>query len=73
MTDASLEAKIRRDALTAQGRCFNGSNHGPPTHGRRCAWCHSVHRIGLMATVKAHEQTGTPERPPGHKIQTRGQ
>lgn len=54
-------AKTRRDRLAGQGLCINGEDHGKATHGRKCAWCHDVHKRGIE-TVLAKPKFPRPSR-----------
>lgn len=56
-----LLAKLRRDALRANGWCVNGK-HAKASHGVRCERCAAIHRgdgrIRLTTALSA-EQTST--------------
>lgn len=54
---------IRRRELSSKGLCISGSEHGPATHGCRCAWCYAVHKLGLAAVLKLEARGEAPPRP----------
>jgi hypothetical protein len=62
----AAEAKIRRDTLRAEHLCINGAHHGPPVVGAvRCAWCVTVHRLGVAkARELAAESPVNPQPTP---------
>lgn len=59
-------AKFRRALLGEQKLCLNGESHGPATHGVRCAWCHAVHRFGVVVAFRMGIA-----RPPNHRVTRR--
>ena len=64
-------AKARRETNAALGMCINGASHGPPEQGRpRCAWCCTVHKLGLRAALQLAKRGGL-QPPPGHVLRLR--
>lgn len=62
-------ALVRRTVLTAAKVCINGWNHGPPAWGTsKCAWCHAVHKRGVLAVLT---DPAAPPRPPGYRPRLR--
>ncbi len=58
-------AKERRDALRLRHLCINGELHGPPVIGlRRCAWCVTVHRVGVKKALELAVESPVNAQPP---------
>jgi hypothetical protein len=66
-------ASNRRADLAAAGSCINGQHHAKPTHGKKCDWCHLVHRVGLLGALRVEALGQAPPRPAGYVPRMRGQ
>ncbi len=64
-------SRDRRAVLARDGLCINGATHGPATHGKKCAWCAAVHKLGLSVVLELAARGEAPPRPPGHVVRPR--
>jgi len=62
-------AKIRRNELANARICINGRSHGKATNGVRCAWCHAVHKFGIVAVFANPD---APAKPVNYRPRFRG-